>query len=356
MATDTQELEVFHAVVRHASYAKAAEALDLSPSGVSRIVSRLEARLGARLVQRTTRKLSLTEAGKTFHARTAQVLVDLAEAEAEVLDVTLTPRGKLRVTAPVAFGQLHVAPLLPGLFARYPELSVDLSLVDRIVDLVDEGLDLALRIGTLADSRLIARRLCTNRRVLVAAAKYLKKRGTPRTPSDLTAHDCILFTGFTRPRDWHLVGPAGPVTVTVSGRLASNNIDVATRAAIEGLGVTMGATLSVGPALLSGQLVRVLPEYEFEATAIFAVYPSARQLSTKVRATLDFFSEELRDPPSWDRKLLGHVLSLRPPEARPARAPLSAIPGAGPGRAVAAGGGSRRPETRVTARHRGRMG
>jgi len=332
MATDTQELLVFHAVVRHASYAKAADELELSPSGVSRIVSRLEARLGARLVHRTTRKLSLTEAGKTFHARTAQVLVDLAEAEAEVQDVTLTPRGKLRVTAPVVFGQLHVAPLLPELFARYPELSVDLSLADRVVDLVDEGLDLALRIGTLADSRLIARRLCSNRRVLVAAAKYLKKRGGPRTPADLAAHECILFTGFSRPRDWHLVGPDGPVTVTVSGRLASNNLDVITQAATDGLGITMGATLSVGPALLSGQLVRVLPEYEFESTGIFAVYPSARQLSTKVRATLDFFSEQLRDPPAWDRKLLGHILSARPapdraPRAvRPARAVRSTSP------------------------------
>ena len=342
MATDTQELEVFHAVVRHASYARAADELGLSPSGVSRIVTRLEARLGARLVHRTTRKLSLTEAGKTFHARTAQVLVDLAEAEAEVQEVTLTPRGKLRLTAPVVFGQLHVAPLLPDLFARYPELTVDLALADRVVDLVDEGLDLALRIGTLADSRLIARRLCTNRRVLVAAAKYLKKRGTPRTPSDLAGHECILFTGFTRPRDWHLIGPTGPATVTVSGRLASNNIDVTTRAAMAGLGITMGATLSVGPALLSGQLVRVLPDHEFEPTAIFAVYPSARQLSTKVRATLDFFSEQLRDPPSWDRKLLGHLLSVRPVgerSARAARTALSAVAAAAPGpRRVAAGG------------------
>lgn len=322
MATDTQELEVFHAVVRHSSYAKAADELDLSPSGVSRIVSRLEARLGARLVQRTTRKFSLTEAGKTFHARTAQVLVDLAEAEAEVQDVTLTPRGKLRITAPVVFGQLHVAPMLPGLFERFPELSVDLSLADRVVDLVDEGLDLALRIGTLADSRLIARRLCTNRRVLVADANYLKKRGTPRTPSDLIDHECILFTGFSRPRDWHLIGPGGPVTVTVSGRLASNNIDVITRAASDGLGITMGATLSVGAALLSGQLVRILPDYEFEATSIFAVYPSARQLSTKVRAALDFFSEQLRDPPSWDRQLLGHVLGAKPATGKAGRGPV----------------------------------
>jgi DNA-binding transcriptional LysR family regulator len=307
MLKDTQELSVFHCVVRHSSYVKAAEELELSPSGVSRIVSRLEARLGARLVQRTTRKLSLTEAGQSFHARTSQVLVDLAEAEAEVQDVTLRPRGKLRMTAPVVFGQRHVAPLLTQLFSRYPDLSIDLSLVDRFVDLVDEGLDLALRIGALADSMLIARRLCTNRRVLVAQAEYLKKHGVPQRPDDLRNHECILFTGFARPRDWNLMGPEGPASVTVSGRLASNNLDVLTTAAKRGLGITIGATLSVGSALLSGELVPVLPGFEFEPTAIFAVYPSARQLSTKVRAALDFFSEHLRDPPIWDRQLRGHV-------------------------------------------------
>ncbi|HEY4188392.1 MAG TPA: LysR family transcriptional regulator [Polyangia bacterium] len=316
MVTETQDLFVFHCVVRHSSYAKAAEELGLSPSGVSRIVSRLESRLGARLVQRTTRKLSLTEAGVTFHARTAQVLVDLGEAEAEVQDVTLNPRGKLRMTAPVVFGQRHIAPVLGELFARYPDLSIDLSLADRFVDLIDEGMDLALRIGTLNDSRLIARRMCTNRRVLVASSAYLKRRGNPKAPGDLVNHDCILFTGFTRPREWNLLGPSGALSVAVSGRLASNNIDVLTTAAKNGLGITLGATLSVGPALMSGELVRVLPAWEFEPTAIFAVYPSARQLSTKVRAALDFFTEKLCDPPSWDRLLKGRVPGFQLERAR----------------------------------------
>jgi DNA-binding transcriptional LysR family regulator len=304
---ETLELEVFHCVVKHASYAKAAEELSLSPSGVSRIVSRLEERLGARLVQRTTRKLSLTEAGTAFHARTVQVLLDLAEAEAELRETTLRPRGNLRVTASVVFGQLHVAPLLEGLLGLYPELGIDLSLTDRFVDLIDEGVDLAIRVGALPDSQLMVRRLCTNHRVLVASPGYLERRGRPQQPAELAAHDCLVFTQFSRPREWRLVGPNGLTSVSVNSRVASNNPLALTETAKRGLGITIGATLAIGPALLSGELVRVLPEYEFEPSAIFALYPSARQLSTKVRATVDFLAQHLKDPTTWDRSILGHV-------------------------------------------------
>ena len=305
MVTETLELTVFHCVVKHSSYAKAAEELALSPSGVSRIVSRLEERLGARLVQRTTRKLALTEAGAAFHARTAQILVDLADAEAEVQETALRPRGNLRVSAPVVFGQLFVAPLLDELLQLYPELSIELSLSDRFVDLIDEGMDLAIRIGSLSDSRLIARRLCTNHRVLVASQAYLDRRGVPSHPSELADHECVLFTSFARPREWKLHGPEGPVTVSVSGRMASNNADVVATAAKRGLGITVGATLVVGPSLKAGELVRVLSDWVFENTSVFALYPSGRQLSTKVRATVDFLAEHLKDPPSWDRQLIG---------------------------------------------------
>jgi DNA-binding transcriptional LysR family regulator len=305
MITETLELTVFHCVVKHSSYAKAAEELTLSPSGVSRIVSRLEERLGARLVQRTTRKLSLTEAGAAFHARTVQIMVDLADAESEAQETALRPRGNLRVSAPVVFGQLFVAPLLDALLLRFPELTIELSLTDRFVDLIDEGMDLAIRIGSLSDSRLIARRLCTNHRVLVASSSYLERRGIPSHPSELVNHDCVLFTSFARPREWKLLGPEGPVSVSVSGRMASNNADVVASSAKRGHGITVGATLVVGPALRSGELVRVLSDWEFENSAIFALYPSARQLSTKVRATVDFLAEHLKDPPSWDRLLVG---------------------------------------------------
>ncbi len=307
MGTETQELVVFQAVVKHASYAKAADELGLSPSGVSRIVTRLEERLGVRLVQRTTRKLSLTEAGTTFHGRISQILLDLADAEAEVQKTLRSPRGTVRISASVVFGHLYAAPLLGELLARFPELGVELILTNRFVDLIEEGMDLAIRIGSLTDSRLIARRLCTNKRVLVASPRYLEQRGVPKSPADLKDHECVLFTGFAKSREWRLNGPDGPVTAAVSGRLATNNIEVLTSAAKQGFGITVGATLSVGPALISGELVRVLSDYEFEPTAVFAVYPSARQLSSKVRATVDYLVEKLEDPPSWDRALAGRV-------------------------------------------------
>ncbi|HEY3500837.1 MAG TPA: LysR family transcriptional regulator [Polyangiaceae bacterium] len=307
MVTETQELVVFHCVVKHANYAKAAEELGLSPSGVSRIVTRLEERLGVRLVQRTTRKLALTEAGAAFFARTSQILVDLADAEAEVQQTLLRPKGTLRVSASIVFGRLYVAPLVDQLLALYPDLSIEIMLTNRFVDLIEEGMDLAIRVGALADSRLIARRLCTNRRVLVASPEYLKKRGAPKTIDDLRDHECVIFSGFTKPREWKLIGPEGATNVPIAGRLVSNNIDVLTEAAEQGLGITVGATMAVGRSLLSGQLVRVLPDYEFEQTGVFAVYPSARQLSTKVRATVDFLADQIVDPPSWDRSLFGKV-------------------------------------------------
>ena len=305
---DILELEVFHCVVKHGSYAKAAEELALSPSGVSRLVSRLEEKLGARLLQRTTRKLALTEAGSTFHGRTAQVLLDLAEAEAEVREEGLRPRGTLRATASVVFGQMHVAPLLEKLLQLYPELSIDLSLADRFVDLIDEGFDLAIRIGALSDSQLVARRLCTNHRILVASPSYVARRGEPSHPTQLGEHDCLAFNQFARPREWRLQGPSGElITTNINARFASNNPIALTEAAKRGLGITVGATLSIAPALLSGELVRVLPEFEFEQSAMFAVYPSARQLSTKVRATVDFLAQHLKDPTDWDRSLHGKV-------------------------------------------------
>lgn len=307
VSTETQDLLVFHAVVRHLSAARAARELGLTPSGVSRVLTRLEERLGVRLLHRTTRKLSLTEEGSVFHVRTMQILNDLAEAEAEMRRSAVQARGNLRMTAPVVFGQLHLSPLLGKLLARHPELGVEMQLVDRFVDLVDEGLDLAIRVGALADSRLIVRRLCDNRRVLMASPEYLERHGVPQTLEDLENHECLLFTGFAKPREWRLDGPDGTRAITVTGRAASNNIDVLCDAALSGTGITMGATLQAGPYLRSGDLVRVLPEYEFSESAIFAVFPSARQLSSKVRVTVDFFCQEFSDPPWWDAELNGKV-------------------------------------------------
>jgi DNA-binding transcriptional LysR family regulator len=307
MITETQELVVLCCVVKHASYARAAEELSLSASGVSRIVTRLEERLGARLVHRTTRKLSLTEVGTAFHARAVQILGDLADAEADAQKTATHPKGTLKMTASLMFGHLYLAPMLGTLLDQFPNLSIDLSLTNRFVDLIEEGMDLAIRVGQLADSRLIARRLCTNHRILVAAPSYLEKWGTPGDPEDLARHQCVLFNGFPKANEWRLIGPSGPVNVSVAGRLTTNNVETLTSAAKQGLGITVGATMSVGPALLSGELVRVLSDYTFEPTAVFAVYPSARQLSSKVRAAVDFLADRLSDPPIWDQRLRGKV-------------------------------------------------
>jgi DNA-binding transcriptional LysR family regulator len=307
MPTETHELIAFHSVVKHSSFAKAAEELSLSPSGVSRIVTRLEERLGVRLVQRTTRSLSLTEAGAAFYARASQILADLMDAEAEVQKATAQPRGLLRMTASLTFGQIYIAPLLEEILQTFPELSIDLQLTNRFVDIIDEGVDLAVRIGALSDSRLIARRLCTNQRILVASPAYLARRGTPTHPDELAQHEIVIYTGFSRPREWKLIGPDGPVSIAISGRFATNTIEVLADSARKGLGITVGPTLSVHRELLAGELVRVLPAYEFEQTSVFAVYPSARQLSTKVRAVVDFLVGRFQDPPAWERALAASV-------------------------------------------------
>jgi DNA-binding transcriptional LysR family regulator len=186
-------------------------------------------------------------------------------------------------------------------------MSVDLSLMDRFVDLVHEGVDLAIRIGALSDSRLVARRLCTNQRVLIASPKYVAEHGAPNHPQDLVNHDCLQFTGFERRREWRLLGPDGPYHVPVSGRVASNNVEVLATSAKKGIGITFGATLSVGAALRSGELVRVLPDWVFEPTAIFVVFPDALKQSPKVRAAVEFLAEQLPDPPRWDRDLSDRV-------------------------------------------------
>jgi DNA-binding transcriptional LysR family regulator len=303
MPVETLELVVFDQVVRHSSFARAADELALTPSGVSKIVSRLESRLGARLLQRTTRRLTLSEAGVLFHARAVRILAELKEAEADVATAAARPRGTLKISAPVAFGRLYLAPLLERWLREFPDLSIDLTLTDQFVDLIEHGIDLALRIGALPDSNLVGRRLCTNRRILVASPQYLGRRGHPKSVADLKNHECLLFTALNKMKEWRLVGPNGLERTVANGRLCSNNAEVLIQAARDGHGIARGATFVVAPALLAGDLVRVLAPYEFEPTAVYAVYPSGRQLSKKVRAVTEALARALPDPPVWDRSL-----------------------------------------------------
>jgi DNA-binding transcriptional LysR family regulator len=300
MLTDVRELSVFHSVAKHSSFSAAAGELRLTPSGVSRLMTRLETRLGVRLIERTTRRLTLTRAGAAFRDRTEHLLPALRSAELEVQQAALEPAGTLRLGAPVPFGKAFLAPLIGSLLERYPGLSIELILQDRVNDLVEEGIDLVVRIGLLKDSRLVSRRLCTNRRILVASPAYLEQHGTPEKPEDLASHVCLPCTYLVRPNEWKLIGPSRTARVGIGGGLASNNIGVLVAAAEAGQGISMGPTQSTAGALASGRLARVLPEWEFERTAIYALYPSRRQLCAKVRAAVDFLSEHFTDPPPWD--------------------------------------------------------
>lgn len=304
---DRLELVLFTTAVRAGSFAAAAAAHGVTPSGVSRAVSRIEHKLGVRLLQRTTRQLSLTDAGRGFCARAMQILEDMEEAEAEASAGRTMPQGVLRLSLPVVFGRLHVTPLIGPLLAAHPAMSVELQLTDRYVDLVEENIDLAIRIGALEDSRLVVRRLCGNRRILVASPDYLARRGVPERPAALAQHDAILFSAMERPGEWPLVGPEGPARVSLSSRFVANNGEVATEAAVAGLGITLGATFSVAAHLAAGRLVRVLPSHAFAPSAIQAVFPSAKQVSRKLRVALDTLAAAFPDPPPWDRSLAGRV-------------------------------------------------
>jgi DNA-binding transcriptional LysR family regulator len=294
-------IEAFVRVAESGSFSKAAERLRSSKSAVSRQVSALEAELGARLLHRTTRALTLTEAGRSYFAQAARILADLAEANASVGQLQAAPRGRLRVSAPMSFGFLHLAPAVPAFLDRYPDVELDMIMSDRFVDLVDEGFDMAVRIGKLTDSSLVARKLAPNRRTVCAAPAYLQKRGIPTSPDDLKAHECLCYSNLGMAQEWRFVRPDGrPWPVEVSGRLHANNGDALRAAALRGFGLAVLPSFLVGHDFQSGALVSVLEDVLPQDSAVHAVYPHARHLSPKVRAFVDFLAERFGPVPYWD--------------------------------------------------------
>lgn len=295
-------LEAFAKVAETQSFSEAARRLRSSKSAVSRHVAALEAELGARLLHRTTRSLTLTEAGRGYYDRAARILADLAEANASVSELQAAPRGRLRVNAPMSFGFLHLAAALGDFLTRYPEIELDVTLTDRFVDLIDEGVDVAVRIGSLTDSSLVARRLAVIRRVLCASPDYLERRGVPATPDDLKAHDCLSNTNVAISREWRFVHPDGRQwPVEVQGRMSANNGDMLRVAALRGHGFVHLPTFIVGDDLKAGTLISVLEPYVAQDLTLNAVYPTARHLSPKVRAFVDFLSQRFGgDKPYWD--------------------------------------------------------
>lgn len=293
---------MFVRVVDAGSFTRAAEQLRLSRPVVSKYVSRLEDRLGVRLLNRTTRRLSLTEAGRIFHQRSQRGLQDIEQAEAEVSSLQENPRGVLRLNTPMSFGILHIAPMLPEFQARYPDVSIDMNLDDRQVDVIEEGFDVSLRIAELPDSSLVARRLAPCRHAVVAAPAYLERHGTPRTPEDLRDHNIITFSYQASMDDWHFVAPdKRPVSVAVSGALQVNNSLALREALLAGAGIMRTPTFVVGRDIQAGRLVPLLGKYQALEISIFLVYPQRRHLSPKVRAFVDFMAEKITATPYWDR-------------------------------------------------------
>jgi len=294
-------MAVFAHVVEANSFTSAATQLGMSRSAVSKAVAGLESRLGARLLNRTTRRLALTEVGQAFYERCARIVAEAEDAELAVSHLQATPRGTLRVNAPVSFGSLHLAPLLPDFLIRHPEVRVDIALVDRMVDLIEEGYDLAVRVGTLQDSSLIARRLADTHLVVCAAPAYWDRRGRPHEPQALSQHSCLTYAYQHNPNEWPFMGPKGRFSVRVSGPLLANNGDLTIAAARAGLGVAVLPSFLCGADLAAGRLEAVLSEWMLPPGGIHAVYPHARHLSAKVRAFIDFLVERL-SPPPWEAK------------------------------------------------------
>jgi DNA-binding transcriptional LysR family regulator len=285
---------VFVEVAEHASFAEAARRLRRSPAAVTRAVAELEARLGVRLLNRTTRAVSVTEAGQRFLAGATRVLADLDEIERAAAGEGKAPRGELRVTAPILFGRLHVLPIVIEFLGRFPDVSVVLTLLDRSIDLVEEGLDVAVRIGALAESSAVASRVGAVRRVVVASPDYLAQHGTPRSPTDLGSHGIIAFAGMFGGERWVFHADADEVSVAIEPRLVVTTAEAAVDAARAGFGLTRVLGYQAAEDIGRGSLRRVLTAYEGDELPIHLLHPGGRHPPPKLRAFLDFAVPRLR--------------------------------------------------------------
>ncbi|MCC5811761.1 MAG: LysR family transcriptional regulator [Ectothiorhodospiraceae bacterium] len=285
-------LRVFKRVVELNGFTAAARDLGLSNAAVSKNVNALEAFLGARLLTRTTRRMSLTEAGEAYYRRCVRILEDLEEADAMVTSMAASPRGVLRVTAPMSLGLIRLSGVIPRFLARYPEVKIDLNLDDRVVDLIDGGYDIALGTrSTLQDSSLVSRRLGTLPRVVCATPEYLEQHGRPEQPQDLAHHRCLLFSLMPSPNEWSFQRQGLKETVHVDGPYSVNSSLTIREALLQSVGITLIPKAYVEDALASGKLVTVLDDWQPSEQSVYAIFPSARYLSPKVRAFIDFLVE-----------------------------------------------------------------
>lgn len=297
---DINDMLIFAHVVKAKSFSGAALRLNVSKSRISKSVSRLESVLGVRLLQRSTRRLSLTEVGEAYFEHCDRILDELSLADDTINRLHLEPRGTLKISSSVAFGTLHVAPALPGFMAQYPDLAVDLTISDRFVDLVEEGYDLALRITAEPELNLVARKLAPVRRKICASPAYLASRGTPQTPRDLERHNCLDYTYMSTGGHWRLSGPDGDIAVPVSGTLRMNDDEALSQAVLGGVGLALLPTFIVGKELQAGKLLEVLPGYVPVERFLYAVHLPNRHLPLKTRVFIEYLLELFGAEPYWD--------------------------------------------------------
>lgn len=290
-----QEMRVFAAVVDAGSFIQAATSLAMSKQAVSRHIADLESRLAVRLLSRTTRRLSLTAEGQVFYARCTDVLGSILEAESEITSRKGEASGVLKINVPLSFGLLHLAPLWPEFMSLHPKVTLDVTLVDRVVDLVDEGVDVAVRIARLPNSSLVTRRLASTRVILCASPHYLRERGSPIHPSELAGHDVVAYSLLSTGDTWTFTGAEGPISVKVKPRMRTNSGDTCRAAALQHQGLILQPSFLIGADLLAGTLVEVLPEFQSISLDVYAVYPSRKFLAPKVRLLVDFLVEAFRD-------------------------------------------------------------
>lgn len=299
-------MAVFAKCAEAGSLSAAARAVGLSHAMVSKHVRGLEQALGVRLLDLTSRRLNLTEAGRRYLARCTQILGEVEDAALEASHYQAAPRGLLRVTGPAVFGRLHLAPAMADFMALHPAIAIEADFTDRFVSLVEEGLDVAVRVGRLTDSSLIVRRMGECQMLTCAAPAYLDEFGTPEHPSDLGKHACLLLSTSTSPGAWQFEGPeGGEIHVQVNGRLRTGSMDLLCSAAERGLGIIHGPGFVLAPLLQTGRLLPVLRDYPGRPLDLSALYPSNRHLSTKVRAFIDFLAQRFGPAPPWERLMQG---------------------------------------------------
>ena len=298
--TSIADLEIFARVVTAGSMSAAGRELDLSPAVVSKRISHLETRLGTRLFHRTTRQLQLTETGRGFYERVVQILATVQEAEAFVSSGHERAGGSLKITAPTGFSRMHIAPYLGKFLKQYPDLSIEIIATDNILDIVREGIDVAIRLSELDNSSLVAKKLAPCRRLFCATPEYLKEHGTPKTLADLSKHKIIVENNTT----WRLQGPEGITSLRLSGEIKTNSSEVVHQALLAGCGIALRSTWQVRDDLLSKKLVQILPQYsEAPGVAVYAVYPDKQYIPARLRVFVEFLAGIYSPAPYWDEGL-----------------------------------------------------